>query len=266
MNAVHKPPYVPRLEEAGVLIAGGTSGVGLASALAFAAAGVPRIALIGRNVERGERARNTVAKQHPRTQVSYIAADANKPKQALAAAETAKEALGQIDVLVNATVGPYTPILFHEIPPEDIEEILVQQALGPMLMCRAVVPGMRARHGGAIINISSDAGKVVTPGESVLGAAMAAIIMFSKALANEIKRSGIRVNVLTPSLIEGTLTYDRVMSDTFSAKLFKSAVAQAHLGVVQPDDLAELVVFLAGPQGARITGQTISVNGGISIA
>jgi NAD(P)-dependent dehydrogenase (short-subunit alcohol dehydrogenase family) len=175
-------------------------------------------------------------------------------------------ALGSIDVLVNSTVGTFVPTLFHELPIEDIETLLVQQMLAPLLMSKAVLNGMRERGGGVIINIASDACKVPTPGESVIGAAMAGIAMFSRGLALEAKRNGIRVNTLSPSLIQGTLTYDRVMADPFSAKLFGNAVKQAHLGVVEPDDLAGLIVFLAGPQGARLTGQTISVNGGISIA
>jgi NAD(P)-dependent dehydrogenase (short-subunit alcohol dehydrogenase family) len=117
-----------------------------------------------------------------------------------------------------------------------------------------------------IINIASDAAKLATPGESVIGAAMAAIVMFTRALAIEAKRDGIRVNALTPSLLSGTPGADRVMAEGFSKKLFEKAAAMADLGVPEPDDLAGLIVFLAGPGAARITGQAISVNGGISAA
>ena len=266
INAATSEIYVPRLDQCGVLIAGGTSGVGLATAMQFAAAGVTRIALMGRNRERGEMARQQLLARHPTVQVVYISADANKVDQAVNAVAEANASLGNVDVLVNTTVASFVPRLFHETPIEDIEPMLVQQMLAPLLMCRAVLPGMRQRRGGAIINIASDAGKVATPGESVIGATMAGIAMFSRGLAIEAKRNGIRVNTLTPSLIEGTLSYDRVLADPFSAKLFGNAIALAHLGVAQPDDLARLIVFLASPQGARITGQTISVNGGISAA
>jgi NAD(P)-dependent dehydrogenase (short-subunit alcohol dehydrogenase family) len=261
-----KEVFVPRLEASGVVITGGTSGVGLATALRFAEAGVKRMALLGRNVERGEAAREMVMNAHPELQVLFVSADANHVDQVNRAVAQVRAALGSIDVLVNSTVGTFVPTLFHELPIEDIETLLVQQMLAPLLMSRAVLNGMRERGGGVIINIASDACKVPTPGESVIGAAMAGIAMFSRGLALEAKRNGIRVNTLTPSLIQGTLTYDRVMADPFSAKLFGNAVKQAHLGVVGPDDLAGLIVFLASPQGARLTGQTISVNGGISIA
>jgi NAD(P)-dependent dehydrogenase (short-subunit alcohol dehydrogenase family) len=85
-------------------------------------------------------------------------------------------------------------------------------------------------------------------------------------LALEGKRDGIRVNVITPSLIAGTPTAERVLQDGFSKRLFEKAATQAHLGVAEPEDLAGLVVFLGSPASARLTGQAISVNGGISAA
>jgi 2-hydroxycyclohexanecarboxyl-CoA dehydrogenase len=129
-----------------------------------------------------------------------------------------------------------------------------------------VLPSMREQGGGSIITVASDAAKVATPGETVLGAAMAAIVMFTRTVAIEGKRDGIRANVLTPSLIAGTATAERVLADGFSRSLFEKAATMAHLGVAEAEDLAHLVVFLGGPAAARLTGQAISVNGGISAA
>jgi len=123
---------------------------------------------------------------------------------------------------------------------------------------------MMAQRGGAIICLASDAAKIATPGETVIGAAMAAIVMFCRGMAYEAKRSGIRVNCLTPSIVQSTPLYGRLMEDEFSRKLFGRAETMASLGVVQPEDLAAMAVFLAGPEGAKITGQTISITGGIS--
>jgi hypothetical protein len=158
-------------------------------------------------------------------------------------------------VLVNSTVAPFVPRLLHETLVEDIASSLTGLMLPPLLMSSSVLPWMQAQRGGVIVNIASDAGKVATPGESVIGAAMAGIVMFSRALAMEAKRDGVRVNVLTPSLIEGTLTYERVTGDGFSARLFEKAAGLAHLGVMQPDDLAHLILYWASPLAARITGQ-----------
>jgi 2-hydroxycyclohexanecarboxyl-CoA dehydrogenase len=95
---------------------------------------------------------------------------------------------------------------------------------------------------------------------------MAAIVMFSRVAAIEAKRNGVRVNAVTPSLIAGTETAERVLADGFSKGLFEKASQLAHLGVAEAEDLAALVVFLGGPGASRLTGQAISVNGGISAA
>jgi NAD(P)-dependent dehydrogenase (short-subunit alcohol dehydrogenase family) len=247
-----------------VLITGGTSGIGLATAIAFAEAGVRGIGLIGRNLERGTEAARRVATGG--ADVKFIQADANYPDQARRAGEDAMVHLGGVDVLINSTAGLFSPELFHDIPLTDIPDIVTQQLMAPLLMCSVVLPSMRAQKSGLIINIASDAAKIATPGESVIGAAMAAIVMFSRTLAMEAKRDGVRVNALTPSLVEGTATAARILAEGFSQKLFQKAAKQAHLGVAQPDDLAAIAVFLAGPGGSKITGQAISVNGGISAA
>ncbi|KQY50869.1 MULTISPECIES: SDR family NAD(P)-dependent oxidoreductase [unclassified Nocardioides] len=259
-------PLVRTHSEQAVLVAGGTSGVGLASAEAFLDAGVRRIALMGRSQERGTRARATLLERCPDAQVEFLSVDAGDVDLVQEAVAEVHRRLGGLDVLVSSVTTAYRPELLHRTDPLDIAGILSGQAVPPMLLTRAVLPFMREQGGGSIINIASDAAKVATPGESVLGAAMAAIVMFSRVAAIEAKRDGVRVNVLTPSLIAGTATAKNVLSDGFSKKLFEKAAEQAHLGVAEPEDLAAMVVFLAGPGAARVTGQAISVNGGISAA
>jgi 2-hydroxycyclohexanecarboxyl-CoA dehydrogenase len=261
-----RKPMARPLHDCTVLIAGGTAGVGLASAAKFAASGVRRLAIVGRDAVRGQRARGALLADAPDAEVLFVSADVNRPEEATGVAREVHGRLGRIDVLLNSTVGPFGPKLLHKIQIEDIEPTVRLQLMGPLIMSRAVLPYMREDGGGVILNVSSDAGKLATPGETVIGAAMAGIIMFSRSLALEGKRDGIRVNALTPSLIEGTLTHERVMADEFSSKLFTKAREAAALGVVRPEDMAELIVFLASPQAAKITGQTISMNGGISAA
>lgn len=238
----------------------------MASALKFAQAGVKKIAIVGRDIDRGNSAREIVAAASPHAEISFIPGDANVAAEALRLCETVQARYGAIDVLLNSTVGPAAPALLHQIPLEDMERILLAQMMAPLLMSRAALPFMRRQGSGCIINVSSDAGKLATPGESVIGAAMAGIIMFSRTMAIEAKRNGIRVNVLTPSLIEGTLTHARMQQDPFASKLFEKAKQAANLGVVVAEDMANFIVFLASPQAARITGQAISINGGISAA
>ncbi|WP_051485463.1 SDR family NAD(P)-dependent oxidoreductase [Nocardioides sp. J54] len=250
----------------GVVVAGGTSGVGLATAIEYVRAGCTDLVLVARNEARGKKAVEAVLQHSPQAGVEFVPADLNRPEEAREAAATAARILGRIDVLVCSTVAPYQPTLLHETPLEQLRDIVEQQALGPLLMNRAVLPYMRASRAGVIVNIASDAAKVPTPGETGIGAAMAAIVTFSQTLAVEAKRDGIRVNVLTPSLIVDTASYDRAMSQEFSRKIFDRITRQAGLGMTEPSDLAEAILFLTSRRSRRVTGQVISVNGGISVA
>ena len=258
-------PLVRGYADSVVLVAGGTSGVGLASAIGFAEAGVRQIALFARTPERGEAARQVVLARCPEAEVLFVPADAGRAHQVHEAVAAVYGKFGQIDVAVSSVTGSYRPELLHRTPAGDLATILTQQALPPMLLTRVVLPLMQEQGGGSIVNIASDAAKVPTPGESAIGAAMAAIVMFSKVAAIEAKRNGVRVNVLTPSLIANTPTAEMVLKDGFGKKLFEKAASLADLGVAEPEDLASLVVFLGGPGAAKLTGQAISVNGGISV-
>lgn len=259
------PVPVP-LNEAGVLITGGTAGAGLATAMRFAQQGVKRIALMGRDAGRGEQARAKVAARDPQAQVVFVQGDAVDAAQAERAVAEAEGRIGDIDVFVSTVSTPVLPGLFHEAAIEELLPTVVNQMMPPIHMSRAVLARMRPRGRGAIVNVSSDAAKVPTPGEAVIGAAMAGIVRFSTTIALEAKRFGVRVNVVTPSIIGGTAAYEQIMGHEFSAKLFQKALQAAHLGVTAPEDIAPLIVFLASPEAALITGQVISVNGGISVA
>jgi NAD(P)-dependent dehydrogenase (short-subunit alcohol dehydrogenase family) len=257
-------PAPKDLDVSSALIVGGTAGIGLASARALAAAGVPRIAIVGRNAERGQLASKSIAELGATTH--FIAGDAVDPAVAARVAAEADQILSGVDILMCTTAADIRPELFVNIPTADIARGLTELALPSMHMASAVLPGMRSRRGGVIVNMASDAAKTATPGESVIGAAKAAIVMFTRTIAIEEKRYGIRANALTPSLVYGTASTERITSDGFSAKLFARAAQQAQLGVPTADDIAALAVFLCSPAAAKLTGQAISVNGGISAA
>ena len=257
-------PSPKELDASSALIVGGTAGIGLASARALANAGVPRIVIVGRNAERGQLAAKSIAELG--AEVHFVAGDATDPAVAASVAAEADRILSGIDILMCTTAADVRPELFINIPTADIARALTQLSLPSMHMASAVLPSMRGRRGGVIVNVASDAAKTATPGEAVIGAAKAAIVMFTRTIAIEEKRYGIRANALTPSLVYGTASTERITADGFSAKLFERAAKQAHLGVPTADDIAALTVFLCSPAAAKLTGQAISVNGGISAA
>jgi 2-hydroxycyclohexanecarboxyl-CoA dehydrogenase len=250
--------------EAAIIVGGGRSEVAVATVLRYAALGASRVLLVGRNEAKGVAVAKRVQAESGTLKPEFMAADLLDADQAAAVAAAAMERWNRIDVLVNTVSGGAGPRLLHDIPIQALQDAVTSQLMAPLHLCRAVLPYMQARGSGAIVNVASDAGKSPTPGESAIGAAMAAIIMFSRTMAMELKRNGIRVNVVTPSLINSTGGYERVQADEFASRLFSKATKLAALGLAEPDDLASLIVYLTGPESAKLTGQAISVNGGIS--
>ncbi len=241
------PGSAPGLDASRVLVSGGTSGVGLAVATQFAAAGAERIVLLGRDRGRGDQAASSVATAG--AEVRFLSGNAGDARDSTRVAAEAADFLGgRIDTFVSAVApgGHLGPL--HLQDPEELERVLRGLVLPVMQMNRAVLAYMQ-EAGGTIVNIASDAAKVPTPGESVASGAMAAIAMFSRTLALEVKRNGIRVHTVTPSLIAGTSTAERLLADEFGAKIFEKVTERAQLGVPDADDVAATVLWLASPGG-----------------
>lgn len=257
-------PRVQPLEDQSVLLVGSTSGIGLESACQLAEAGVPRIMLNGRREDRAREAVVAVRRRAPGAEVRYTIADVSDPEQAQHLIDATVSAFGGIDTLVNSAGGGRAPKLFHSMSMEEIDWVVRQLFFASLYCSRAVLPVMTRQNGGAIVVVASDAAKVATPGETVVGGVMAGLVMFAKTLAIEAKRAGIRVNCLTPSIVQGTITSEVVLGGEFSGKVFRKAMQRAELGVTTPADQAAMVVYLASPKAARMSGQAISINGGIS--
>jgi 2-hydroxycyclohexanecarboxyl-CoA dehydrogenase len=248
---------------ANAVITGGSGGIGVETAILLAEQGVRRIIINGRDAERGERARADIARRVPGASVAFVAADVSHASGADELFRSVPALIdGPLAVLVNCGGGDFSPELFHQASADEIDGIVRHWLSSRLHCCRAALPLMS--HGSAIINVASDAAKVPTPGEAVIGAAMAGIVMFSRTLALEAKRNGIRVNVVTPSVVQGARLRARIAAGGFGGKLFEKASAAAHLGVATERDVAEVIGFLASDRSQRVTGQVISVNGGIS--
>lgn len=247
------------------LVTGSTSGVGRATALAFARAGASVVILNGRNAARGEAVRADLAAQVPATAFHFVAADMNSRDEIAALFARTVELGGGLDLFVHSGYGGSgLPDLFEAMTIEHKEEAIVAMFMSLVRCCHYAVPLLRARGGGSIVGVISDAAKVPTAGESVHGGALGGSGMFLRGLAREMGRHGIRVNAVCPSLIRDTGNYDKVMEGGFARQLFQKIEKRATLGLPGPEDLANLITFLSGPLAAHVTGQMVSINGGIS--
>src|SRR3989454_8008365 len=180
----------------------------------------------------------------------------------------AKAAVGAepIDVLVN-NAGWDRFQNFVDTRPEEWEELLDINLRGPLNMHHIVVPGMLQRGHGRIINIASDAARVGSSGESVYSACKGGIISFSKTLARELARKGVTVNVVCPGPTDTPILRGFLGEGEAGQKVYDALVRAIPMKRVgQPGDLPGIVAFLASDEAGFITGQVISVSGGLTMA
>ena len=172
---------------------------------------------------------------------------------------------GRIDILVN-NAGWDIAKPFVDTDPELWEKLIRINLIGPLNLQKAVLPGMITARSGKIINMASDDGRVGSSGESVYSACKGGIIAFTKTLAREQARNGISVNTVCPGPTDTPLLQSFVGDGEFGEKIYeglKRAIPMKRLG--QPEDLSGIVTFLASSDANFITGQTISVSGGLTM-
>jgi 2-hydroxycyclohexanecarboxyl-CoA dehydrogenase len=178
----------------------------------------------------------------------------------------AQQQLGPIEILVNnAGWDEFKPFLSTD---EELWQKIVEiNYMGCLRCCRTVVPGMVERGYGRVVNISSDAARVGSSLEAVYSGAKGAVLSFSKTLAREVARHGVTVNVVCPGPTETALLGRMFEASDDAARAvegLKRAVPMRRLA--QPQDIAPAVAFLASDAAGYITGQTLSVSGGLTMA
>ena len=261
------PAFAPTLLKGKVaLVTGSTSGIGARTAEQLAAAGATVI-MNGRSEELGRTTKAELEARVPGASFDFVAANYNQPDDVERLFAYAQDNHGGVDIFVHTCMaegGKLGP--FMDTSPANWEAMTRGIFLSLVDCCHRAIPQMMAKGGGAIVSYASDAAKIATPGETISGACLAANVMFIRTLALEMARHNIRANAVTPSITKGTRTYDRVMAGGFSKKLFEKAESRARLGVASAENVAPMAVFLASPLASHITGQVVSVNGGISAA
>jgi len=190
-----------------------------------------------------------------------IRTDVTSRESVDAMVEQVREQFGRIDVLVNNAgwdkAGP-----FVDSDPADWDRVIQINLYGVLHTCKAVVPIMAEAGSGAVVNLGSDAGRVGSSGEAVYSAAKGGIIAFTKSLAREMARHQVRVNCVCPG------PTDTALFASFAGPELREALTRAipfrRLG--QPADVANVVAFLASDEASFVTGQTVSVSGGLTMS
>jgi 2-hydroxycyclohexanecarboxyl-CoA dehydrogenase len=183
-----------------------------------------------------------------------------------AAVKRVTDESGAIDILVNnAGWDVFTPFVRTE--PAQWDRLIAVNLVGALHMHHAVLPAMIERRGGRIVNIASDAARVGSSGEAVYAACKGGLVAFSKTIAREHARHGITVNVVCPGPTDTALFADYKQGAGNPEKLVEAFNRSIPLGRIgQPDDLPGAVLFFASDDAAYVTGQVLSVSGGLTMA
>jgi 2-hydroxycyclohexanecarboxyl-CoA dehydrogenase len=245
------------------LVTGGARGIGAAIARGLAQDGKSVVIADIRSEQATANAQRIIDDGGQALAVEMDVRHANSVAEGL---EHARREIGEIDVLVNvAGWDELKP--FVDSDEEFWQEVLEVNFKGGLRLTRALLPGMIDRHWGRIVNISSDAGRVGSSLESVYAGAKGAIISFTKTVARETARQGVTANIVCPGPTDTEMLRDVAMAHPDADKVLERlarAVPMKRLG--KPEDVATAVRFFAGEGTSYITGQTLSVSGGLTMA
>jgi 2-hydroxycyclohexanecarboxyl-CoA dehydrogenase len=249
-----------RLNGKVAIVTGAAQGIGRAIASRLASEGA-KVALADIQLDSAE----TAAAEIRSTGAHAIAVslDVTKLDDAIAAADRVERELGPIDILVN-NAGWDSLQPFVETGPELWDKLIAINFRGILNCCKAIAPRMQSRGAGKIVSISSDAARVGSTGEAVYAGCKAAILGFSKTLARELAASHINVNVVCPGPTETALLKTAMAGRERVLESMARGIPFRRLG--QPADLVGAVAFFASSDSDFITGQVLSVSGGLTMS
>jgi 2-hydroxycyclohexanecarboxyl-CoA dehydrogenase len=241
------------------LVTGAGRGIGAAIARQLAADGLA-VAACDIAVAGAEETARAIREAGGRA--AALAVDVTRPADVAAGVASCEAQLGPVDVIVN-NAGIDIPAFFVESKETDWDRLWAVNVKGVLHCTQRVLPGMTQRRSGRVISIASDAGRVGAGGETVYSATKGAVIAFTKALAREVARFGVTVNAVCPGATDTALL--ALLSD-FNPKLHAGLIGGIPLKRIgQPSDVAGAVAFLASDAASYITGQSLSVSGGLTM-
>jgi 3-oxoacyl-[acyl-carrier protein] reductase len=176
--------------------------------------------------------------------------------------ETLVSATGRLDGVIHCAIlaAPRIRGLFSETDPASFGRLMQNTVALFQRLCFAALPHL-AQQGGAIVVVGSDSGRFAAPRQTMIGTVWGGVMSFVRNLALEVSRRSVRVHFVSPSYVEDTKIFDSIIATGGRAE---TARARAGLGLPTPRDLAPLCLFLCGPHSSKMTGQIISINGGMS--
>ena len=255
------------LQGKSALITGSTSGIGEGIATALAEAGA-NIMLNGfGDPSQIERSRKSLS-ERTGVNVLYSGADISKPDQVLAMLQDAHDRLGQVDVLVNnAGIQFVAPV--DDFPDAKWEQIIAINLSSNFYAIKAVLPGMKARNWGRIINIASAHGLVASPFKSAYVAAKHGVLGLTKTVALEVAETAITCNAICPGyvktpLVEGQIRDQAKVHHMSEEQVIREVIlaSQPSKRFVEVKEVGALVLFLCSPGAASITGAALPIDGG----
>jgi 2-hydroxycyclohexanecarboxyl-CoA dehydrogenase len=246
-----------RLDGKTAVVTGAASGIGRATAEAFAAAGA-HVLLADINDELGEAVAAALGVQG--RGADYFHVDITDAQSIEAFRQAALARRGKVDIVANvAGWGKTEP--FVENKPEFWRKLIDLNFLGTVMVARAFVDGMMERRSGRIVTVASDAGRVGSLGETVYSGTKGGVIAFTKALAREMARYDVTVNCVCPGPTDTPLM--AAVPDKIK-EAFARVTPMRRLA--KPSEIADAILFFAGPQAQFVTGQVLSVSGGLTMA
>lgn len=251
-----------RFEHKAIVVTGGGGGIGGATCLRFGEEG-GRVAVFDVNLEAAQKVAQQIRADGGTAQAFLC--DITDRASVNAAVAAAEEKLGPVDVLVNnAGWDVFKP--FAKTEPAQWDKLIAINLVGALHLHHAVLPGMAARKSGRIVNIASDAARVGSSGEAVYAACKGGLVAFSKTIAREHARHGITVNVVCPGPTDTALFADYKEGAGNPEKLLEAFTRSIPLGRIgQPRDLPGAIAFFASDDAAFVTGQVLSVSGGLTM-
>ena len=243
------------------IITGGTSGIGLKTAITLLQSGAS-VALIGRQEEKGQGIVEELGIYGSR--VCFIQGDISKTHECKMVIEQAKTLFGRLDIVINSA-GIYMEKAISDVEENEFDQMMDINIKGTYFICKYALPYLRQSGGGAIVNISSDAGINGNCLCTAYCASKGAVTIFTKALALETIHYGVRANCVCPGDVETPMLQEQLIGLDNPKEYLRDMASLYPIGrIAQPQEIANVICFLVSDEAAFVNGAVWTVDGGLT--